>query len=804
MMGAMKRMALQSAVILLALASSWPACAVDLSALQDGEGLPTPFGLQVLEAFHGKDLKGKNGPLRKLGMDLIVAFHEFGEFQLRGGPPRAGRPFRPGNPLLRVHDEHVVIDAVASHDAETLRRDLVRLGMRQATVFGRTVSGTLPLRVLGKAAALTSLQRARPAMARSRAGSVTSQGDAAMQASGARATFGVDGSGVMVGTLSDSYDCTSGGGGAAGDVSSGDLPSGVTVLEEIDSCSGAIDEGRAMMQIIHDIAPGSTQAFHTAFNGSAGFASGIVELANWGADIINDDIIYYAEPMFQDGPIAQAVDTVRAMGVAYFSAAGNNARDSYEDSFRNSGVGGYFSGSVRHDFDAGGAVDTLQQITIGSNETVVFSFQWSDPHFSVSGSPGAASDLDIFLYSDQNRPRLRAYSINDNTGGDPVEVFAYSNIGPAQTFLLGIDLYSGPAPATIKYVYFGNLTINEHETASATAYGHANAAGARAVGAARYTQTPAFGTSPPVLESFSSAGGIPTLFDSAGAPVSELRQKPEIVAPDGVDTTFFYPGQDYEPNGFPNFFGTSAAAPHAAGAAALLRDFDPTLTADALYSALQSTALDMGAAGVDFDSGYGLIQADAALASLDNDGDGVPDSADLCPATAPGDPVDADGCSDFQKDTDGDGLSDGLENQLGTDPLVDADYDSDGLTDYREVAWDGDATEYDPLGDLNPLADDTDADGFKDGMEDTAGYDPLRASSFPVWGDIDDDRDVDTGDVLLATRAVLGHVTLDSGQLARGNVAPLVAGTPQPPLSDAFNGADLLLILRKAQDPTLY
>ena len=85
-----------------------------------------------------------------------------------------------------------------------------------------------------------------------------------------------------------------------------------------------------------------------------------------------------------------------------------------------------------------------------------------------------------------------------------------------------------------------------------------------------------------------------------------------------------------------------------------------------------------------------------------------------------------------------------------------------------------------------------------------AGYDPLLDTSFPVWGDIDDDRDVDAGDVLLATRAVLGHIALDSGQLARGNVAPLVGGTPRPPLIDEFNGADLLLIQRKALDATLY
>ncbi len=123
-----------------------------------------------------------------------------------------------------------------------------------------------------------------------------------------------------------------------------------------------------MMQIIHDVAPGASQAFHSAFNGSAAFASGIIDLATVaGADIINDDIIYFAEPMFQDGIIAQAVDSVKAMGVAYFSAAGNQADESYEDSFSNSGVSGYFPGSVRHDFDAGAGVDSLMEVSIPAN-----------------------------------------------------------------------------------------------------------------------------------------------------------------------------------------------------------------------------------------------------------------------------------------------------------------------------------------------------------------------------------------------------------------------------------------------------
>jgi subtilisin family serine protease len=148
-------------------------------------------------------------------------------------------------------------------------------------------------------------------------------------------------------------------------------------------------------------------------------------------------------------------------------------------------------------------------------------------------------------------------------------------------------------------------------------------------------------------------------------------------------------------------------------------------------------------------------------------------------------------------DIDGDGLSDSLEMVIGTDPL-DIDSDNDGLTDYQEVARDGDADTYSNGLDTNPLDPDTDGDQIKDGTEVLAGYDPLINADFPIMGDIDDNSVVNAADVLLATRAALGMIVLDSSQLARGNVAPLVGGVPDSSPNDDFSVADLLLITGKA------
>ena len=165
-----------------------------------------------------------------------------------------------------------------------------------------------------------------------------------------------------------------------------------------------------------------------------------------------------------------------------------------------------------------------------------------------------------------------------------------------------------------KYIVFrGELTIAEHNNGTSTLVGQANSAGAMAVGAVLYSNTPAFGVNPPTIASFSSIGGTPVN--------GVVRSKPEFTAPNGVNTSVNLGGPNIDGDGSPNFFGTSAAAPHAAAVAALLingknKFYNEVLTPAQVRSILTSTALDMSTPGFDFISGAGFLRADEAMATF--------------------------------------------------------------------------------------------------------------------------------------------------------------------------------------------
>ena len=515
-----------------------------------------------------------------------------------------------------IVDGKIAIEAVANNgDGQGLLNQLNALGLTEGVAYKGMIFGYMPIDKLGELKNVQSLHFARsyykPA---TNTGSVTSQGDAALKADVGRTTYGVTGAGTKVGVISDSYNAL---GGAPAGVASDDLPAGVQIIDDFTT---GTDEGRAMAEIVHDVAPGAAIAFNTANRGQAGFAKGIQDLAAAGCQIIVDDVIYFAEPFFQDGIIAQAVDdVVNNKGVTYFSAAGNQARSSYQKAFSNSGI--TLSGGVAHDLGGG---DVYQRITIPAGGRLQMIFQWDDPFLSAGGA-GAKTNMDILVYL-TNGTLLTQTTTNNITTGDPVEGVTLTNNGATSAAIDVVFIKrAGPDPTLIKWVNFGSRgIIIEADTKSGASYGHANATRAISVGATPFYNTPALNSAltTAVIEPFSSAGGTPILFNTAGirldAPVT--RQKPEITSVDGGNNTFFGSDTNLDPDNFPNFFGTSAAAPHAAAVAALMKQKAPTITSAAILSTLENTALDMDDpstpsfdTGFDFGTGYGFIQADRAL-----------------------------------------------------------------------------------------------------------------------------------------------------------------------------------------------
>ena len=181
----------------------------------------------------------------------------------------------------------------------------------------------------------------------------------------------VNGTGIKVGVLSDSFNDL---GGAAADEADGALPSAANVQVLKDMPSGGTDEGRAMMQIIHDIAPGASLAFYTAFEGEQDFANGILALAAAGSKVIVDDVSYFDEPFFQNGVVAQAIQTVEAEGVTYVTAAGNDASNGYQAAW--TPTSGSFDGVSLADTESfSGSI--VQTITVGANSSMTSRCFWS-------------------------------------------------------------------------------------------------------------------------------------------------------------------------------------------------------------------------------------------------------------------------------------------------------------------------------------------------------------------------------------------------------------------------------------------
>jgi Secretion system C-terminal sorting domain/Subtilase family len=479
----------------------------------------------------------------------------------------------------------------------------------------------------------------------SNSGKVNGQGDKALKSDVARENFKVTGKDVKVGILSDSYNNLF---GAANGVQDGELPGlgnpdgytkPVVVLKDL--AFGGADEGRAMAEIVHDVAPAAELYFYTAFESETDFANGIVKLTDAGCNVIVDDVNYFSEPFFQDGIIAKAVQYAASKGVHYFTSAGNQAiNSSYEFKFNPIQVNDpNTTATTFHKFSNNPAPKFPNYYlpffsSPGNNMTITL--QWDEPYVSVSGGTGAKTELDLFVYN--SNFELVAAGFANNVGGDPLEIINQVSTQTSGFLFIRIEKRSGPNPGKIKLAMNSSSILIPAVPAfkdvykfipgvfASTIVAHANAKEAFTVGAADYRKTVPFGAATDIIENFSSIGGTNILFDRNGRRINERRMKPDFVAPDAANNSFF--GSDSDGDGLPNFSGTSAAAPYAAAVAALsieARSCTPvTISPFEMKATFQFNTRDMDDPatpnfdyGFDNRTGYGFIDAEEIVGSFD-------------------------------------------------------------------------------------------------------------------------------------------------------------------------------------------
>jgi hypothetical protein len=447
---------------------------------------------------------------------------------------------------------------------------------------------------------------------RTNVGSVTSQGYVSHAANKVNA-LGITGAGVTVGVLSDSASAAR----VSALIASGDLPPDVTVVPG-QTGTGA-DEGAAMMEIVHDMAPGAKLVFATANSGEASFASNIETLRfTYHCDIIVDDVTYFDEGAFQDSIIAKAVNAVTSDGALYFSSAANSGNltsgtsGTWEGDFVNGGaVSGPIGAAGETGFFHSFGTQLFDTLTATSD---FISLKWSD------ALAASSNDYDLFILNSTGTT-LKGFSAAAQTGTqDPFEFIEQgTNCGTASA--------SGYCPAVgdriVSVLFSGSTRALRFDTnqgrlqiaTDGSTFGHN--AGLNTISmAATYwnsakTGTKAFTGFANPIETFSSDGPRKIFYQPDGTAITPgnflfgtnggtTLQKPDATAADGVSA---------KTPGFTPFFGTSAAAPHAAGVAALVKSARPDLTNVQIKQILLNTALDNMAPGVDRDGGFGILMA---------------------------------------------------------------------------------------------------------------------------------------------------------------------------------------------------
>jgi hypothetical protein len=510
----------------------------------------------------------------------------------------------------------------------------------------RLVQAEVPLARLAQVSELPFVTFVHfPIYSRRHTGSVTTEGDTILRADQVRSQFHVDGTGTFVAAISDGLkgvfasSCTTCSGATGGPISTNDLPdatgtrnasgiltasSGGIVGQSFDAkfsdleglprdasgnvittCGfpGAGAEGTALLEIIHDIAPGAKLSFAN-FTTDVEFNKAVNALAV-NNDVVVDDIGFFGSPF--DGTSVVSSNTASALNNnaniirTYVTAVGNEADGHYLEAYHDSGsyltVNGV-SGNM-HLFQAtSNTTDTLNlgqqaynEIELKPNGEAVLFLSWDDPFGS---SPSTPNKYNLYLFQ-HGTNTVVASDVGQTCEGptNPVACLSYvnPNAGPANAFfdiviqnpnnasaVKNLNLFAfTPECAVAGLVTLVPITSHakvNFNTIASSIIAEGDAGGSPvsvisvgAVCSATAKSQAAFGGH---NESCNDTTGYTIEFFSSRGPTLDGRTKPDITGIDGVSVT--------GAGSFENpFFGTSAAAPHIAGIAALLLQSAPCL-----------------------------------------------------------------------------------------------------------------------------------------------------------------------------------------------------------------------------------
>ena len=495
------------------------------------------------------------------------------------------------------------------------------------------VHAAVPAGALDRVAALPWIAAVRPVTRpQTDAGPVTSEGVRLHRADVAQ-RLGLTGRGQRVGAMSDGVTSL------AESVAKGELPADVQVLDPGDG-----DEGTGMLEIVHDSAPGAKLLFSGTGETLEDHVGGLRALAAAGSTLITEDLAFDDEPAFQQGLAASTAEALARGGVFFSSSAGNlGARHTPRVSAVGTGrtpddlpaasITGCPTVPTNAVAVAGGTDDTFD-LLLGARGLLLATLQWSEPR-AIYPTPGRGGFTDLNLYVLDQAGHCLGYSnaVQGNGVGDTIEqILLDGSAFTATTRLKLVVDVAGTSTATAPPVLdlrwrtavAGSLAVDTPSRAGSLNPDSNYLYAATSAGAADAGQSTDPKTVP--LETFSAGGPVQvgsttTCRGGAAGPCTGVAGPrfrtavaPTWTAADGVSISGSggFPDPSVCPattNGVCRFFGTSAAAPSAAGVAAVVRqELGGRLSPVLLNLALASLAVDRGDPGRDNVWGAGVLR----------------------------------------------------------------------------------------------------------------------------------------------------------------------------------------------------